>query len=314
MASLQSQRKLHPGHTLSGLLRNLRSRFGRDILPNQARRLTIEVLQGDLCLETTDAIVNINSKDMNMESAGRLSKAVKQASGVQDECTRLGRQEGGSVVMTSGGNLAARGVRHIIHLIPRSADKNHLQQCVEKCLALAESKGIQSISFPAIGTGAYGMSATDSASLTFQGLSNFSANFNTIHKVRIVIFQSQMLQTFQQEQQRHPLLSNQGMAWSNVSKNADLSIEVVNGDLTQERSDAILNINSIDMDMKKAGALSKAILAAGGAQVQQECSQLGHQTPGSAVITSGGSLAVSSSHSHHSRLDLRSLLFFGKVL
>ena len=125
---------------------------------------------------------------------------------VQDECYQLGHQTGGSVVVTSGGNLTAR---HIMHLIPDTTDKNHLQQCEEKCLGMAEARGFQSISFPAVGTGSFNMSAADSASLIFQALSNFSARFNVIKKVRIVVFQAPMLQTFQREQQHHPLYSNQ---------------------------------------------------------------------------------------------------------
>ena len=90
----------------------------------QTGRVNIEVLQGNLCHESKDAIVNINSKDMNMNSAGVLSKAVKQASGpsVQAECSQLGPQSGGSAVMTSGESLA---VRHIIHLIPDSVSQSH---------------------------------------------------------------------------------------------------------------------------------------------------------------------------------------------
>lgn len=104
---------------------------------------------------TTDAIVNITSKDMNMETAGALSKAVKQASGpqVETECNQLEQQSGGSAVITSGGNLPAR---YIIHMIPDSARKDHLQQCSEKCLSSCRNKGLQSISIPAIGTGVIG--------------------------------------------------------------------------------------------------------------------------------------------------------------
>ena len=292
MANLQSKHKFRPAITLSSPFRSPRSKFRRTIPARPAAdRVRIEVLKEDLRSEQTDAIVNIIGKDLKMDSAGKLSEAVKKASGndVQDELDRLGPQAGGSAVMTGGGNLAAR---HIIHLIPDSSNKQHLQKCVEKCLLLAESRGIQSISFPAIGTGAYGMSATDSASLIFQALSNFSANFNTIRKVRIVIFQGQMLQVFQQEHQRHPMLSTQSVVRPRVTKDIGLSIEVINGDLTQETNDAIMNIISTDMDMNKAGDLSKAILRDGGQQIQQELSQLGKQTAGTAVMTSGGNLPV----------------------
>ena len=189
VTKLQSKYSVRPGYTMGGLLRHLQSKLGR-VHKNPARPavgVSVEVLQGNLCQEATDVIVNLNSKDMNMDSAGALSKAVKQAAGqvVQDECYQLGHQTGGSVVVTSGGNLTAR---NIIHLIPDTADKNHLQQCVEKCLGVAEARGFQSISFPAVGTGSFHMSAADSASLIFQALSNFSARFSVIKKVRIVVF------------------------------------------------------------------------------------------------------------------------------
>ena len=248
--------------------------------------VSIEVLQGDLCQEKTDAIVNINSKDMNMERAGALSKAVKQASGpkVQAECNQLGQQSGGTAVITGSGNLPAR---HIIHLIPDSAQKDHLQQCVERCFRLAETNGLQSISIPAVGTGAFGLSAVDSASLIFKALGN--ASFNTVRKVKIVVFQPPMLQAFQEEHRRYSSQSNDDMT-SPICKDRRFSVEVTNGHLTEEKTDAIMNINSTDMNMNNAGELSKAIAKACGQRVQQECSQLGKQQPGSAVMTSGGKL------------------------
>ena len=284
MNKLQAKHKSGP---VGRILRSIRSKFRRRVAGSTGG-LSIEVLQANLCHETTDAIVNINSKDMNMETAGALSKAVKLASGpqVQAECSQLGQQPGGTAVITSGGNLQ---VRHIIHLIPDSAQKDHLQQCVERCLRLAETHALQSISIPAVGTGAFGLSDADSASLIFKALGNFNGSFNTVRKVRIVIFQPQMLQAFQQENQRHLSHSNDGVT-SRIGVDRRFSVEVINGDLTQQDTDAIMNINSTDMNMNNAGELSKAIANKGGAKVQQECNQLGRQSAGSAVMTSGGNL------------------------
>ena len=71
-----------------------------------------------------------------------------------------------------------------------------------------------------------------------------------------------------------------------------MTIEVINGDLTKEKRDAIMNIISSDMDLTKAGELSKAILKAGGPRIQEECKQHGRQTAGTAVMTGGGSLEM----------------------
>ena len=285
MEKLQAKQKSR----LEGTTGRLGSKF-KQRAAESTERVNVEVLQGDLCQETTDAIVNTISKDMSMEKAGALSKAVARASGpkVQAECNQLGKQSGGTAVITSGGNLPAR---FIIHLIPDSAQKDHLQQCVERCLRLAETYDLQSISIPAVGTGALCISAVDSASLIFKAISNFSGSFNTVRKVRIVVFQPPMLQEFQQQHRRYSSLSQfNGATTSPICKDRRFSVEVINGDLTQENTDAIMNINSTDMNMNNAGELSKAIAKACGQQVQQECSQLGKQHPRSAVMTSGGKL------------------------
>ena len=253
--------------------------------------VSIEVLQGDLCQEKTDAIVNIISKDLNMDRAGKLSQTVKQLAGpqVETELKQFAQQSGETALITSGGNLPAK---KIIHLIPDTNNEVHLQQCVERCFRLAETHGLGSISLPAVGTGAFHVSAADSASLIFKALTNFSGSFRSVRKVRIVIFESPMLSAFQQEHQRHSFSPQVGVA-QRITLTSPFSIEVINGDLTQENStDAIMNINSTDMNMNNAGDLSKAIARQSGPLVQQECNKLGKQPPGTAIMTSGGNLQV----------------------
>ena len=290
----QEMDKLQPKQTslpaFTTLTRGIRSFFGRKKTVGTLG-VSIEVLQGDLCQETTDAIVNITSKDLNMDSAGKLSQTVKQLAGpqVETELKQFGQQSGGTALITSSGNLPTQ---KIIHLIPDTNNKDHLQQCVERCLRLAETHSLGSISIPAVGTGAFHVSAVDSASLIFKALTNFSGSFRSVRKVRIVIFESPMLSAFQQEHQRHSFSPQVGVA-QRMTLTSPFSIEVINGDLTQENStDAIMNINSTDMNMNNAGDLSKAIARQSGPLVQQECNQLGKQPPGTAIMTSGGNLQV----------------------
>ena len=290
----QEMDKLQPKQTslpaFTTLTRGIRSFFGRKKTVGTLG-VSIEVLQGDLCQETTDAIVNITSKDLNMDSAGKLSQTVKQLAGpqVETELKQFGQQSGGTALITSSGNLPTQ---KIIHLIPDTNNKDHLQQCVERCLRLAETHSLGSISIPAVGTGAFHVSAVDSASLIFKALTNFSGSFRSVRKVRIVIFESPMLSAFQQEHQRHSFSPQVGVA-QRMTLTSPFSIEVINGDLTQENStDAIMNIISTDMNMNNAGDLSKAIARQSGPLVQQECNQLGKQPPGTAKMTSGGNLRV----------------------
>ena len=113
--------------------------------------------------------------------------------------------------MTKGGNLPAR---HIIHLVPDSSNKQHLQSCLEKCLLLASSSGLRSISIPAIDTGAYHMTATDSAQLTFQALRNVRGSCANFSRIKIVIYLQDMLVAFTQEHQRVMQFQNQDLAVS----------------------------------------------------------------------------------------------------
>ena len=224
MDKLRAKHKIRPAYTMRELFSSRPSKFqkrvpvstgcGRiEVVPvvttstgtvGKNRRFCVEVINGDLTQETTDAIMNINSTDMNMNNAGELSKAIANKSGpqVQQECSQLGKQSSGSAVMTSGGNL---NVRHIIHIIPGSSDKQHLQQCLEEGLRVADAYNFRSISIPSVGTGGYGLSAADSAQVTFQALNNFSDSCKSVRKVRVVVFQAQMMQEFLQGQRRKPI-------------------------------------------------------------------------------------------------------------
>lgn len=142
--------------------------------------------------------MNIIHTDMNMNSAGDLSKAIARASGaqVEDECRSLGQQPVGTAVITSGGNLATP---NIVHMVVNSSDKNHLQQCLERCLQLADTTGLKTISLPAVGTGAGGIAGVDSAQLTFRALKNSLENCMNLRHVRVVLFQASLMQVFLDE-------------------------------------------------------------------------------------------------------------------
>lgn len=156
------------------------------------------MVQGDLTQQASDAIVNIISTDMDMNGAGALGKAVAKASGtqVEIECKNLGPQPTGSAVITIGGNLVAP---FIIHMVVGSADKQHLQLCVEKCIQLADARGLETISLPAVGTGAGGLADVDSAQATFQALRNTLGSCVNLRKVKIVLFQANLMQAFMNE-------------------------------------------------------------------------------------------------------------------
>ena len=250
--------------------------------------MEVEVIQGDITQEKTEAIVNVIGSDMDMYNFGQLSKIIAVNSGlqVQEECRRIGRQSPGSAVITSGGCLA---VKKIIHIVTGSSDKAHLQRCLEKGLRLADTNGIKSISVPAIGTGGYGLSAAESAQMIFQALKNLGGNFRNISKVHIVVFQAKMMKAFQQHHKKSLLTPLTAVAAPSMFS-IPVKVDVVTGDLTKESSEAIVNVIGTDLNMNNFGQLSRVIAQSCGPQVQQELNRKGTQAPGSAVMTSGGRL------------------------
>ena len=250
--------------------------------------MEVEVIQGDITQEKTEAIVNVIGSDMDMYNFGQLSKIIAVNSGlqVQQECRQMGRKSPGSAVMTSGGCLA---VKKIIHIVTGSSDKAHLQRCLEKGLRLADTNGIKSISVPAIGTGGYGLSAAESAQMIFQALKNLGGNFRNISKVHIVVFKAKMMKAFQQHHKKSLLTPLTAVAAPSMFS-IPVKVDVVTGDLTKESSEAIVNVIGTDLNMNNFGQLSRVIAQSCGPQVQQELNRKGSQAPGSAVMTSGGRL------------------------
>lgn len=69
-----------------------------------------------------------------------------------------------------------------------------------------------------------------------------------------------------------------------------LTIEVLQGDLTQEDVDAI--VNAANNDLELGGGVAGAIARAGGPQIQAECRAIGPIAVGDAAITGGGRLTA----------------------
>ena len=85
--------------------------------------------------------------------------------------------------------------------ISGSSNKQGLQTSLEAGLRLADTHNLRSVSIPSVGTGGFGLTAADSAQITFQALNNFRGNCKSVRKVRVVVFQAPMMQVFLQAQQ-----------------------------------------------------------------------------------------------------------------
>ena len=161
--------------------------------------LTVKLVKGDITQQSSDAICNVVTQDLDMES-GNLSKAIAEVCGeaVQEELRSKApqRPRPGAVLMTSAGLLSTK---NIIHMVVGSGNKQHLQKCVEKALKMANSVNLDSVSIPAIGSGGLGLSPADSAEVLFKAIVEFAfadKPSQFVHEVRVVVFDDSKIGAF----------------------------------------------------------------------------------------------------------------------
>lgn len=120
-------------------------------------KAVLELTQGDITDQTTDAIVN--AANAALQLGGGVAGAIRRRGGpkIQEECNRIGGTHVGGAVITTGGNLAAKYVIHAVG--PRHGEEHEdakLKDATLNSLILADKNHLKSIAFPAISTGIFG--------------------------------------------------------------------------------------------------------------------------------------------------------------
>jgi O-acetyl-ADP-ribose deacetylase len=157
--------------------------------------LTIEIADDDIAGQTTDAIVNAANNHFWM-GAG-VAGAIKRRGGeeIEREAMAQGPVDPGECVITSGGRLAAR---YVIHAAVMGQDLQTSAQLIERAtrnsLALADAHRLESIAFPAFGTGVGGFSLDACARIMITACRDHGAQ--SLRLVRLVLFGQAPYRTF----------------------------------------------------------------------------------------------------------------------
>lgn len=153
----------------------------------------IELAQGDITLQSVDAIVN--AANAQLAGGSGVDGAIHRAAGptLMQE-TRMLYPEGcptGSAVATTAGRLSAKYVFHAVGPIWEGGQRNEpklLASAYRTCLELALDHHCQSIAFPAISTGVYGYPIDLAAETSIGVTHRFLKQHQQPQLVRFVLF------------------------------------------------------------------------------------------------------------------------------
>jgi O-acetyl-ADP-ribose deacetylase len=133
---------------------------------------TLQLVQGDITAETTDAIVN--AANAHLRHGGGVAGVISRRGGpaIQSESDAWVREHGpvshAEPAYTSGGELACRYVIHAVGPVWGGGDEdNKLAQAVTGSLQVADQLNLSSLSLPAISTGIFGFPKERAADVIF---------------------------------------------------------------------------------------------------------------------------------------------------
>ncbi len=158
---------------------------------------TLQLIKGDITDIETDAIVN--AANSSLLGGGGVDGAIHNKGGpkILEECKLIRATEWpdglptGKAVITSGGNLKAKYVIHTVGPVWLGGfhvEAELLKQAYKNSLKLAVAKGIKSIAFPSISTGAYGYPIEEASHVALKTVKDFLEKEDKLEKVIFVLF------------------------------------------------------------------------------------------------------------------------------
>jgi O-acetyl-ADP-ribose deacetylase (regulator of RNase III) len=152
-------------------------------------RLTLEILDGDIAVQPTAAIVNAANNEFWM-GAG-VAGAIKALGGAQIESDAMaqGPVEPGECVVTAAGRLPARFVIHAAVMGQNLKTSAALiERATRNVLAIAEELRLASVAYPALGTGVGGFPVAECARIMTGVVQVHAPTRGTVTQVRFVLF------------------------------------------------------------------------------------------------------------------------------
>jgi len=161
-------------------------------------RSKVVLRRGDLTDAKVDAIVNAANNGLLLGAgvAGAIRK--KGGSAIQNECDRVGPIPLGEAAITGAGNLPATYVIHAASMrVGELTSEEHLAESTRNSLLRATEKRLQSIAFPAIGTGIAGLPMERCAEVMLAEIRDHLGGSTSLERVEMVLYDDAALRVFE---------------------------------------------------------------------------------------------------------------------
>ena len=162
----------------------------------------IEIIRGDLTESDCTAIVNAANNELKL-GAG-VAGAIRRKGGpsIQEECDRIGPIRVGEAAITGGGQLKAKYVIHAASMgfsHPTTAES--LRSSTLASLRLCVKHEIESIAFPALGTGVSGFPVRECAQIMISAMKKHLQQYDYPKHVQFVLWDEPTFKVFREVNQ-----------------------------------------------------------------------------------------------------------------
>ncbi len=167
-------------------------------MERQIGDVLLECVKGNIVAQDGfDAIVN--AANAWLRPGGGVAGAIHRAAGpgLKEECRPLAPIKPGEAVITSGHNLPNPFVIHVLGPVYGidAQPAERLAACYRNALKLADEKGLKSIAFPAISTGAFGYPMEEAAVVAFRAILETIPHLRSVKRIRLVLYRKKDLDT-----------------------------------------------------------------------------------------------------------------------
>jgi O-acetyl-ADP-ribose deacetylase (regulator of RNase III) len=155
----------------------------------ESNKIKIKIIQGDITEQEVDAIVNAANNHLWM-GAG-VAGAIKRKGGkeIEEEAMKKAPIPVGEAVVTGAGKLKAK---YVIHASVMGqdliTDEEYIRNATINSLKTAEELKIESLAFPAFGTGVGGFPMDKCAEIMIGAVKEFSPKIEYLKEILFVLF------------------------------------------------------------------------------------------------------------------------------